>query len=88
MSLEAAAGSRSGKGKASCILTTRYRSKIKPTPTLLSNIDYPNYGHHGLFPVINSTLAQHFIIIGSFFVFTTLQPIGEELQTEGSHLES
>ena len=87
MSLEAALESRSGKGNF-LHLTTRYRSKIKPTPTLLSNIHYQNYGHHGLFPVITSTLAQHLSLIGPFFVFTTLRPIGEELQTEGSHLES
>ena len=45
-----------------------YRSKIKPTPELSSNIHYQNYGHHGLFPVITSRLAQSELLIGQFFV--------------------
>ena len=48
--------------------TTVYRSKIKPTLTLSSNIHYQNYGHQGLFPVITSRLTQLCFPIGRFFV--------------------
>ena len=45
-------------------LTMRFRYEIKPTPKLSLNIHYQNYGHHGLFPVITSRLAQYKLPIG------------------------
>ena len=52
--------------------TTMYRSKIKPTLTLSSNIHYQNYGHQGLFPVITSRLTPCPSLIGLFFVVEAL----------------
>ena len=51
------------------------RSEIKPTPELSSDIHYQNYGHHGLFPVITSRLAQPMALIGQFFVAPCHWPI-------------
>ena len=65
-----------GTGKSFLHLTTEYRSKIKPTPKLSSNIHYQNYGHHGLFPVITSRLAPYLLPIGGFFVPNTCWPMG------------
>ena len=63
--------------------TTMYRSKIKPTLTLSSNIHYQNYGHQGLFPVITSRSARYWLSIGQFFVAWDYWPIGGQAQAEG-----
>ena len=63
--------------------TTDYRSKIKPSPKLSSNIHYQNYGHQGLFPVITSRSARYWVAIGQFFVPWEYWPIGGQAQAEG-----